>query len=236
MTPHHPLEVLNFGRRLFQEQKDSDHFTHDDIQKAFEQNFEPLPDEEYDERRYEEAIIATFSPIESCIAELIAASDPLKEELIPDIEEQARRFIIGDDTKIEYTPRTRIISRLISIGNYTIKYGAILCAPNESVFNIIELLVEQAAEDTASIEETIDRIEKILTPFRDRIEEIDNFLKNLERLRNAGEDKNRTIEELRRQINLILETLSAIMAPASFINKKSQEFAKRYPLGQVQRS
>jgi len=176
----------------------------------------------------------TFSPIEATLADIILPNNNEKEIFLANIHDNANKFINEQELNI---PPNNIgfinitglnpfkIRKAISIGNYMLKYGAAFFAPNESAFTIFEILISQLANDSENIISTLNKIEGILNIINDNCEQIQQIL---ELIRNINLSNQDDIEELIELIKNTLGILEPFLAPASFINTRSQEFALNY--------
>ena len=155
----------------------------------------------------------------------VTIREPLKAELIEDIANNTQNFIQKKPIEIANIERRKLGSRVLSIGNYALKYGSLLLLPGESVFTIIEALLELASEENAELTDIMDKIESILEPIRGYSEAINRALLTIKALKISNDNPDRVLNDLQRAIKKILGILRPIMAPASYINNKSQECA-----------
>jgi len=190
----------------------------------------PLPEEVKE-------VAAVFSMTEVLLVQLITEKvDKSKKggaiynaEVVNNFVQKNSLSFINESNQVDdnnINPKIKkLIKWLIRIGNWTIKYsGSVVELGNMSVIEFIELLLEEAeiCEDDDRIYERLEALQKFL-------EAADGILGNelLTEMMNNIEDiiKNKNKDLIKKVINDLRGALELILTPASWINKKSQEFA-----------
>ena len=212
------------------------------IKALFERKIAPIKeepeinDEIYDEI-YDDILPLTFPEFEQILVDIITPKNyELKAIILEDTYELAEQFI----NKKPLPPKNfkNILSAAISIGNYTLKYGSMLIAPNETAFTMFEIIFANALEDSNNINKALEQIESLLKLLSENIEKLEALTEKqqqiqdlLEKVINIKQSKNSAeqLKELRELIDLIKSSLEAVFAPASFINTQSQKLARSIP-------
>ncbi len=208
------------------------------IKALFERKIAPTREEqEINDEIYDNILHLTFPEFEQILVDIITPPNyELKAIILEDTYELAEQFI----NKKPLPPKSfkNILSAAISIGNYTLKYGSMLIAPNETAFTIFEIVFANALEDSNNINKALEQIESLLKLLSENIEKLEALTEKqqqiqdlLEKTINIKQSKNRAeqLQELRELIELIKSSLEAVFAPASFINTQSQKLARSIP-------